>query len=266
MLLQRLLLSAWILINAIPTWASEKPSDVTKWGELRVRFEFTGKLPDPPVAWEALRHNADFVGDVYDESLLVNSDNRGVANVVVWLRTDRDTAPSIHPSFQKTAPDKVTWSIVGTRFVPHVLSVQTSQTLLINNKDRFGHVPKLDMSDNASTSMALPSVNEGQHSFKKSEMIPVKACCAVHPWESAWLILKDHPYVGISDADGKLKIEKLPVGDWEFQFWHERAGNLKEGIVDGEVKSWPKGRRMVAISEGVNDLGTVKVPAKLFER
>ena len=39
-------------------------------------------------------------------------------------------------------------------------------------------------------------------------------------------MVTDHPYVGITDADGKFKIENLPVGEHSFRVWHERQGYL----------------------------------------
>src|SRR5258708_11342366 len=33
----------------------------------------------------------------------------------------------------------------------------------------------------------------------------------------------DHPYVAVTDKDGKFKIEGLPAGKHSFNVWHERG-------------------------------------------
>ena len=68
----------------------------------------------------------------------------------------------------------------------------------------------------------------------------------------------DSPYFGVSDKEGKINIRNLPAGEWEFQVWHEKAGYL-------EVNDWAKGRFTQTIKEGDNDLGVLKVTAKMME-
>ena len=54
---------------------------------------------------------------------------------------------------------------------------------------------------------------------------------------------RDNPYVDISAADGTFCIAKLPVGRWEFQAWHEKAGGSTR-------REWPKGRFTATIKPG----------------
>ena len=58
--------------------------------------------------------------------------------------------------------------------------------------------------------------------------MPVKVACNIHPWMNAWLVVKDHPYMAVSDDNGKLEIKNLPAGEWSFQIWQEKAGYLRE--------------------------------------
>lgn len=58
--------------------------------------------------------------------------------------------------------------------------------------------------------------------------------------------------MAITGKDGSFTIPKLPVGELEFQIWHERVTYLN-------TKDWPNGRMKMKIQAGVNDLGTVKL-------
>jgi hypothetical protein len=70
----------------------------------------------------------------------------------------------------------------------------------------------------------------------------------------AYVVARHHPYVGFSDAGGTFTIRDLPAGvEIEFQAWHERAGYLS-------IAKWPKGRFKMTLTDGVNDLGEIKVP------
>jgi hypothetical protein len=86
----------------------------------------------------------------------------------------------------------------------------------------------------------------------------VPIACNYHPWESAYVLPLDHPYVAISTMDGTFRIPKLPVGQWEFQVWHEKVG------YDLDTPICKKGRFRMTIRPGGNDLGTVKLAPTMF--
>ena len=65
--------------------------------------------------------------------------------------------------------------------------------------------------------------------------------------------------MAISAADGTFVIPKLPVGQWQFQTWHERTEQFNS-------PRWPKGCFSFTIRPGSNDLGTIKIlPALLAQ-
>ena len=79
------------------------------------------------------------------------------------------------------------------------------------------------------------------------------------------ILIRDNPYVAISDETGKFRIENIPAGDWQFQFWHKKAGYLKTL----EIKDYEPNRRGVIdlkIETGKTlDLGQLTLPVKAFE-
>ena len=88
--------------------------------------------------------------------------------------------------------------------------------------------------------------------FRRSQTEPILIVCNYHPWESAYVLPRDNPFFAISDSQGDFVISNLPPGEWEFQIWHERVRQL-------DLPQAPRGRLVVPIKPGVNDLGVINV-------
>ena len=72
------------------------------------------------------------------------------------------------------------------------------------------------------------------------------------------------PIAAVSNEDGMLEIKGLPVGTAIFRANHD-VGSLKEVIIDGEETSWRSSRFEIEIKPGMNDMGTIEVPASAFD-
>jgi plastocyanin len=113
----------------------------------------------------------------------------------------------------------------GCRFVPHVLGMQTSQTLEVLNSDPTTHnvhkTPKMNPDWNQSQPAGSgPLVSSFTHS---EVMVPIK--CNQHPWMKAYVGVLSHPFFAVSDRDGSFRIEGLPPGDYTLAAWHEEFGD-----------------------------------------
>ena len=204
-----------------------------EWGHLQGRFVYEGEPP----ARKPLTITADkeFCGkhDIREEQLVVNPANRGVANVFVWLFLARgETPPAVHESYAATAKAEVLLDASGCRFEPHGCLLRTTQTLLIRNRNPIGDSAKIDTLANPPLNILLPIKSESRQQYPTPERLPVRVSCSLHPWESGWLLIKEHPYMAVSQADGKFAIRNIPCGRWTFQFWHEQAGYLTEEMRD----------------------------------
>jgi len=81
--------------------------------------------------------------------------------------------------------------------------------------------------------------------------MPVPIACNYHPWESAFVLPRDNPYAAVTKMDGTFTISKLPVGELEFQVWHEKIGYL-------QTPQWTRGRFKMAWI-GLIDTETLQV-------
>lgn len=117
-----------------------------EWGHLSGRFVYQGALPslrDVPRS----KDQAVLGDSVRDESLLINPENNGVANVVVFLSSNSDSV-RVHPSYDRAADAKVRLQMKDGRFEPHVLLLRTTQTMVQVNKDRVPHHARIAFSRN----------------------------------------------------------------------------------------------------------------------
>jgi hypothetical protein len=255
----RLLISLLLLLVAAG-W-----SRAEEWGNLRGQVVFDG---DPPVPKklqitkdeeECCKHN------LVDESIWVNSSSRGLKNVVIYLYPAPDQKVPIHPSYEALEQAEQELDNSACRFAPRVVLLRTKQTLVIGNSDPIGHNVMIDTQKNPPMNVTIPSGGSLKKSFEMEERSPVSVSCSIHPWMRGWLLIRDHPYMAVTDENGAFEIQNLPVGTWEFVFWHERPKFLTDVTVGGQRKEWRRGRAQLTIQSGDMDLGVVKVAAEHFK-
>lgn len=234
-------------------------------GDLKGRFVYDGTPPArKPVVITA---DKEFCGkqNILEENLVVDPTNRGVANVIVWLYlASGDPRPAIHNSYAETDKADVHMDCHGCRFEPHAQVLRTTQTLLTRNLNPIGDSVKIDTLSNPPINIVIPIGGQWRQAYASSERLPARVSCSLHPWESGWLLVKDHPYMAVSNADGSFAIKNVPPGKWTFQFWHEQSGYVTEVKVQGKAAAWKRGRAEFEIKPGANDLGDVLLAPDLF--
>jgi hypothetical protein len=157
-----------------------------------------------------------------------------LANVVIYLRSE---SLNLY-SFEAPLPD-VTLEHKGCRYVPHVLGMQTQQTLKVLNSDPTTHsthpTPKNNLEWNQTQSAGAAPL---EHSFTRPELfIPIKD--NHHPWEKAYVGVFSHPFFSVSNTDGTYKISGVPPGQYAVVAWHERLGEqtVEVFVMDSEQKT-----------------------------
>ena len=111
----------------------------------------------------------------------------------------------------------------------------------------------------------IPAARDAQPDLSKKgpARLPVKISCSIHPWMAGYLLVRANPYMAVSDKTGTIKLENLPPGRWEFQFWHERSGYL--GTFSNR-KPFRRGRTKLEIVAGkTTNLKTLMVPVAKFQ-
>lgn len=242
----------WLFVVAI--CCSAEAAD--KWGDLTGQFIYKGKAP----ARAKLKIDKDQAVcgkvELLDESLVV-SEEGGLANVVLYVRSKK---VKVHPDYKATDDAEVVIDNKDCRFEPHIVTIRTTQKLIMKNSDSIGHNTKGDPLGDEPFNPLIPAGGSAEHHFAKVQTLPQPVQCNIHGWMKAHIVIRDNPYMAVTDKDGKFEIKNLPAGELEFLCWQEKSGYL------AAKSDWAKGRFTLKIAEGANDLGTIEVDPKLFEK
>mgnify|MGYP001192004284 CR=1 FL=1 len=145
-------------------------------------------------------------------------ENNNFKNVIVWLK---DINYDGELSTESALIDQI-----GCVYTPHVNAVTTAQKVLIKNSDKTLHNVNSKSKINEGFNSAQPAgVPDIEKTFSSPED-PFYIKCDVHPWMKAWVMVADHPYFAITDANGNFEINNVPDGTYEVMFWQEKLSNL----------------------------------------
>jgi plastocyanin len=202
------------------------------------------------------------------EALVVNPKNKGIKNIVIFVDKKSNIGESdIHPDMRAPRANPVVLDNNKCVFVPHILSARPKEVIEVKNSDATGHNANFNFFKNQAVNFVVPSNASKTLTLTDVEPAPIPVECNVHPWMRSYLVVVDHPYVGISDEDGVLKISNLPAGKaLTLKIWHESMQKaIDEVSVNGKAESWKKGLFEVTLKPGMNDMGEVKIDGKKFK-
>jgi plastocyanin len=244
-----------LILMTVGIFGLASVAQAQQWGDLEGTFLFKGTPPTP--AKINPTKDPEFCGKhpLVEEQVVVNKENNGLQNVVVYLADA--TKPKIHPDYEKDAKAEVKLDNENCRFAPHVAAIRTGQTLLLGNKDPIGHNTKADFFANTPFNDLIPAGGSTKKTFAKAEGTPSPISCSIHPWMTAYLLIREDPYFAVSDKDGKIAIKNLPAGEHTFVVWSNKF--ITKPTVDGKAVDWARGRVKINIKAGANSLGKVEV-------
>jgi hypothetical protein len=172
-------------------------------------------------------------GDILDETLIVNPKNKGIKNVVVWLRpAGKDlkakfAANQINPDDAKRKPATITIDQPCCMFVNRITVARVGDTIVAKNSAPVAHNFFWTSANNGEFNVTVAKESEWKMPQPLvAESSPVQFKCTIHPWMSGYVRVFDHPYYAVTDADGKFEIKNAPVGKFNMIVWQEKSGFL----------------------------------------
>jgi len=141
-------------------------------------------------------------------------------NVVVYLADIRPDGA--------VAPMRARIAQRDEQFEPQLTVITTGSTVDFPNEDPYFH--------NVFSLSRAATFNLGRYRTGTSRARQfndpgiVKVFCQIHSQMNATIVVLDHPWFAIPDAEGRFTIANVPAGDRTIVAWHERIGEKRERL------------------------------------
>jgi hypothetical protein len=174
--------------------------------------------------------------------------NKGVANVIVWLRAPKGKCFKIPDDMKQWKGDSIKIDQPHCAFEPRVVALfpsyfdaktkkqtETGQKFLVLNDATIPHntnwTPSSTLLNSGGNSLLPPKgekVSKLDMVFKPSK--PTEAggeqtitfACNIHPWMKGYAKVFDHPFEVVTKEDGVFEIKNAPAGvELDLVYWHE---------------------------------------------
>ena len=188
---------------------------VNDGGTIRGTVKWSGPLPKLSPA--ALNKDTDVCDPdgrkTRDMERLVVSSSGGVANTVVYLKNISKGKALEIPETRQSLNQKT------CRYEPHILLVPMNGTMHLKSSDHVLHT--VHMSGAADYNLPFPFVDqEVNRTMNRAGLVDLR-CNAGHIWMNAEVMVVNHPYYAVTDAEGRFELSNVPAGTYEIEAWHE---------------------------------------------
>jgi plastocyanin len=146
---------------------------------------------------------------------------------VVYL----ETAP--RGAFAELPAGRVSLDQRHEQFVPHVLAITVGTTVDFPNSDQTFH-NVFSLSPVRTFDLGRYPVGQSRSvRFDKAGIVPV--FCDIHSHMSAYILVFNHPFFALTDANGRYAISGVPAGSYTVAVWSEmgRAEPQKLTVPEG---------------------------------
>ena len=182
-------------------------------GTISGRALFKGEPPPPKELRVTL--NKKTCGHTYQSESLLISEKGGIQNVVVSLLRIPKGLPV------ETGDKPIQIDQQKCVFIPHVLLVPAGVEFEVLNSDPVLHSFHTMGAHNKELNIIQTKTKRRRLPLTFPEPDTIEVVCDVHSWMKAWIIVTEHPYYALTDADGQFWLENVPEGAYRIRAWHE---------------------------------------------
>jgi plastocyanin len=184
------------------TWLTAVSApDAARNGSIRGRVEIRRAVTALPRA------------SVTETDLLKAPDFTDRLRSVVYL----ESAP--REAFEQVDPAHAVMDQRNETFVPHLLAITTGTTVDFPNSDRLYH--------NVFSLSKTKTFDLGRYAAGRSQAVRfdrpgiVRVFCDIHSHMNAFILVFNHRFFSVSDADGRYRIDNIPPGTYNVVAWNE---------------------------------------------
>jgi len=159
--------------------------------------------------------------NVLNEDILVNPDGT-LSNVLVYVKKGLENQSFTIPT-KPLYLDARSW-----RFDPHVLAIQTGQTLVLRNCDNaYHHVNFTSSIPSNYKAFNLIYMNSTNKIIFNKPQIGIPVRDYMYPMMTGFLHVISHPFFNVTNYGGVFRIEGLPPGTYTIEAWQEKLGTTQ---------------------------------------
>ena len=198
-------------------------------GSVRLACELPRKLQ------LAITKDANYCGVNKTLPRLRIGKDKGVQDAIVWLEGIAEG------KVRRDADKQLVLDQLKCEYRPHILLLPFGSSLNIVNSDPILHNVHAYHDDKTLFNIAQPIKGQRttvkQTQFKKPGLYSA-ACDAGHPWMSAYVMVSEHPYYALTDANGSFVLDNIPPGKYNLRMWHEGVAVVKKEMENGRPKAF----------------------------
>jgi plastocyanin len=236
MMMNRWLIGSLILplvgIVAFPLQGfSYEAAAVTDGGTIVGEVKYAGD-PPPPEKREVTKDTNVCGAEPKVSPELVVGANKGIKDSVMSISGITKGKALEKPAKAPVLDQK------NCEYHPYAQIIPVNTTLEILNSDDVLHNVKTEPGSKTTFNVAQPKIKRKiTQEFKIPEIVQVE--CNVHGWMNAVIVVAEHPYYALTDANGSFKITDVPPGKYTLKVWHAKLGEQTKDVTVGpkeEVK------------------------------
>lgn len=137
-----------------------------------------------------------------------------------------DVAP--RSAFDDREPGRAVMDQRNETFLPRLLAVQTGTTVDFPNSDSTYH--------NVFSLSRARRFDLGRYAAGKTKSVRfdrpgvVRVFCDIHSHMSAFVVVFNHPYFRVTDAEGRFRIDNVPPGTYTVVGWYEGEARTQRAV------------------------------------
>jgi hypothetical protein len=195
-------------------------ADAAATGTLTGAVHLAGPRPTRP-PMEVFKHQEVCGATVPDDRLVVGAGG-GLRYAVV-------TVEGVRGGKKSERDATLVLNNLGCRFEPHVLVAEVGQWLEIRNNDPLLHNADARLGSETLFNLALTPGKVIRRPIARVGTVGI-TCDVRHVWMAAFVVVADHPYHTVTDAEGAYEIRDLPPGTYTMRVWQEELGTREQQV------------------------------------
>lgn len=146
---------------------------------------------------------------------LVDARGQPLANAVLTLRG---------PLGAEAEPVSALMDQQVKQFVPNVLAVRSGTKVAFPNSDNIRHHVYSFSPAKQFELRLYQGTPSAPVLFDKPGAVVLG--CNIHDWMVGYVYVTDDPWFAVSDAQGRVQLDSLPVGSYAVSLWHPQAPDM----------------------------------------